>query len=379
VLYAASVPFDGLSLGGRSLPFVVGSLYLVAAVLRRVTHGRHAAGGQAPTRHAWPAALFTFYCLASYYWSIDPAVTLSRTATLLVLLVTSWFLAQDLAGVARQVPLALVLGALPAAVLVLSSPASITDRRTANGNANDVALTLLLAVACVVWVALRSRGQTRALGIVALPILVAAIVATGSRTAVLGGLAMVLAGVAWLAWHRQWRPFLVLGTLCLIGWAALTSLPAGMVPARLGTIQDALSSGTLSDRTIFWNAILDRGFGLTGIGPGATSDFLTGAVGSASVAHNTFLEVFLETGILGGLIFVAMLLGAAISARRSPYLELVVLMLPVMLAGTMTLSIEGSRPLWFVLALAWAARTGKPGAHAPTPRRSVRAAPIPAR
>jgi hypothetical protein len=47
LLYTASVPFDGLLIGGsRSLPFILGTAYLTATILTRLTSQRHEGSSQ---------------------------------------------------------------------------------------------------------------------------------------------------------------------------------------------------------------------------------------------------------------------------------------------------------------------------------------------
>ena len=363
LLYAASVPFNGLAIGGRSLPFLVGAVYLTLAILTRLA-SQNRERDELPIRRMLAAVVFTLYCTTSYYWSIAPDLTIGRVTTLFLLLLTSWFLAQDLSRVSRQLPVAFVIGAVLAAFMVLGAPASITDRRTANGNANDVALTLLLGVVCALWLSLKERGRSRLLGALALAILIVGVVATGSRTAVVGGAAMMLAVVGWLAWKQQWRPFVLVLGLFALGAAVFSILPADVIPSRLTTIQSSLELDSLGGRTYLWRAILERGLDMNGVGAGATPAYLQQTIGSPFVSHNAFLGVLLETGIVGILLFLAILLHAIIAARRSPYTELLFFMLPAMIAGSMALSIEGSRPLWFVIALAWAVQPHEPAGAA---------------
>jgi O-antigen ligase len=361
LLYTASVPFDGLLIsGGRSLPFIVGSVYLTVTILSRLMSERGVGKDELPIRPILPAMVFTFYCASSYYWSLAPDLTITRLATLLFLLLISWFLSQDLSRIGRAVPIAFALGSVPVALFVLAAPPLTDDRRTANGNANNVAVILLLGVACALWMSLSCRGKVRFLGLATIPILIIGTVATGSRTTVLGGAAMLLIVVGWFAWKLQWQRVVILLALVALSAWIFPHVPTTMVPDRLRSIQEALQ-GNLSNRTYIWDAILNRGLDLTGVGAGASPAYLGEAIGSQSVSHNVFLGVLLDTGILGLVSFLVVLVKATIDARRSPHKELLVFMLPVMVAGSMTLSMEASRPLWFVIALAWVAQPDEPG------------------
>jgi len=296
LLYVASVPFDGMDVGGRSLPFVVGGAYLTVATLERLGRGRRAEKAAVPISRTVPTFLFTVWCMASSLWSLTPDVTLTRTWTLLVLLVTSWFLAHDLSRVSEAVPVAFGLGSCPLALFVLAAPAAIDSRRTANGNANDVAMMLLLGVACALWVSLSRRGGARWLGIGMMPVLIVGVVATGSRTAVLGGAAMLVTVALRFAWKRQWRRLVLMSVLVGLGVWLFPNVPETVIPERLGSTLQDLQEGELSNRTYIWEAILERGLDVTGIGAGAGPAYLRAMAGTASVAHNVVLGVLLAQG-----------------------------------------------------------------------------------
>ena len=113
----------------------------------------------------------------------------------------------------------------------------------------------------------------------------------------------------------------------------------------------------LSDRTYIWDAIIGRGFDLTGIGAGAGRAFIGEAIGKQyDVAHNVFLGVLLETGLLGMLLFLVVLVKAGFDARRSPYQALLIFMVPVLAVGSLALTLEARRSFWLVITLAWVTR-----------------------
>lgn len=356
LLYAASIPFDGLSLAGRSLPFVVSSIYLIAAIGTRVLGTKARESGSPGLRGLQLSLVFTFYCGVTYYWSLAPDVTIQRFFTLVLLVLTAWLLARDLIQVKNYLPTAYVLGSIPASYIVLTAPTinSYTDRRTANGNANDVAFVLMLGVICALWLALNGTGWSRALSIPAVAFLISAVVATGSRTAIVSGGAAILAVIFWLVWRRKLRPLLIVLSLLGLGTWIYSLLPAGLIPQRLLHIQDSVAIDGLSDRADIWRAILARGFDLWGVGASAGPAYLHGVIGSASASHNVFLELLLETGIVGFLLFLCLLLSTAIASASSAYNELLFFLFPIVLASSLSLSLEATRPFWFVIALAWA-------------------------
>lgn len=369
--YIATVPFDGTPVFGRSLPFITGAVYVFVAVVDRLAgpSGRQ----RRPASAAAPALLalaFIAFNGLSYYWSVAPDLTFARLVTYGTLFVTSWLLAMDLPRLRYQVPAAYAVGAFVLAITVILAPESMDSRRTANGNANDVALLLLLGVACAVWLVVNSRGVRRWLTASAVPVLLLATIQTGSRTAVVGGaLALAIVGATMIL-RRNFRSCAKLSVLVVAGWIAWLHLPSTMVPDRLLSIDSAIRSGNLSDRTIIWDAITSRGFTLQGIGGGAAPTFLHESIGRASVAHEVWLGILLETGAIGLGLFAGMIAYAAKVAAKSAHRELILYVSPVILAGTLSLSIEARRVLWFVIALAWAT---EPSRATVQPRRDVSA------
>ena len=353
LIYVASLPFDSLEVFGRSLPFVLGLCYLLVALPLRLTARTSTLPACAPIGSVLPSIAFVAYCAFTYFWSITPDQSLSRVTTLAVLISTFWLLTGDIGDLQKAVPVAFVAGALLAALFVLTASASIDGRRTANGNANDVALALMVALGCSVWLAVETRGTSRILGVGAIPVLLAGTVATGSRSAVLSGAAMVLVVAVWLLARRQFRKALAMLTVIATAWITLVALPRAMVPVRLLSIDTALSEGSFSGREVLWRVIVVHGLDLWGLGAGSTPAYLANAIGSAHVAHNVILGILLELGVVGLLIFAGVVICAIRDGRRSPFSHLLVFLAPILLIGSVTLSLEARRTFWFVIALAW--------------------------
>lgn len=375
LVYVASLAFDGYSVGGRSLPFIVATIYIAVSATLWLTSKtqRNARGGN----HVVPSLLFLFYCALSYFWSIAPVLTVGHLGVLSVAIMTSMFLAGNVSRLVKTLPWAYVLGSVVSALATLAAPANIDNRRTSYGNENDVAVALLLAVGCALWIALRSRGMARLATLGCTGVLVSGVVATGSRTAILGGLAMLAAFFVLLIWKRDWRPLILLSSVSLAGILVFLQMPVEAIPDRLLNIQESLTGGGVSNRSFIWDAILARGFDALGVGAGATPAFLSSAINSASVAHNVVLGLLLETGLIGLVLFGSIIISAASKARRSPYAELLVLLFPAVLVVGLALTLETSRHFWFVLALAWAIPSTKadadsPNGELPVPERKAR-------
>ena len=191
------------------------------------------------------------------------------------------------------------------------------DRRVGGpiGDPNDFAFFLVPAVA--LGLAVRRTTRRRWPWDVATVLVLVAILGTLSRGALVGLAAMTaLAVVAGLIRLR--------GALAVVaGVAVVAGLVAVMFPGLVSVSlqqKDFVAQQNVSERLDLWNAAaamtVDHPF--LGMGPGSFSmhhsDFTTSLPDDVNhtldVAHNTWLELSSELGVLGFLAFVAMLAAA---------------------------------------------------------------------
>jgi len=120
---------------------------------------------------------------------------------------------------------------------------------------------------------------------------------------------------------------------------------------RLATLYTSIVAGDLNSRELIWQSGLRTFAGncLVGVGAGA---FQSGA-GTYYTAHNTYLAVLVEQGLLGFTIFSAILGGAIYSLRRLSGEErwMCVFILLCWAVGVFTLGWAMNRVTWFVLGL----------------------------
>jgi O-antigen ligase len=187
-----------------------------------------------------------------------------------------------------------------------------------------------------------------------------ALLLTGSRTALVSAFAAF--GFALLRWREADRGqrassvllllFLVLG---LYGFAPLATRE------RLATVTSELTRGTLHNRTTIWKAGLRvlRRHPILGIGAGAYPEAVRpqlgtpGVPGAQYVAHNTFLSVLVECGVIGFGVYALMLGTVAMYVWTLPSAEraLWAIMLAVWAIGVSTLTWEHYKPSWLIVAL----------------------------
>jgi O-antigen ligase len=396
-LFVFSIPWEEtLPMLGRFLLaswiglFAFGIVILRTAICRRVRK-------LSPLHYAM-LALVAWSAL-SLFWTADWGSTVSRVGTYVQLLVLVWLIWEVAATDTRVLGLlqSYVFGALvcslstirnfmigrTATQLAADSGLSFweTSRYSISGiNANDLGLIIALSVPMLVYLLASPKGRlVKALCWLQLVAGFTAILLTGSRGSLLAavvGLVMLPLTMSRLPrWQR-------LGSL--IACAGLVACSAYLVPLdiwrRIIAVGSELSQGTLTNRTTIWTAGLEafRDHAFLGVGSGAygftimkVADFsyITGSASNA-VAHNTFVSVLVELGVVGALLLFALLAGLYYCASRMRSLDrrLWITLLLTWTVGVSALTWEYRKPTWLVFGLL--------AAHAYSQRRAGRAQPV---
>jgi O-antigen ligase len=131
-----------------------------------------------------------------------------------------------------------------------------------------------------------------------------------------------------------------------------------------------MTRGTLHKRTLIWKAGLKvlRSHLVLGVGAGEYPEAVRpwigtpGVPGHRYVAHNTFLSVLVECGVVGLGLYALMLGTIALYVWTLPHTEraLWAIMLLVWVVGVSTLTWEHYKPSWLIVALIMT-EWGRPG------------------
>jgi O-antigen ligase len=343
---------------------VVGLLAFTVGVAAAV---RHRSTLRPPNLALALAALFVLWSAATWFWSIDAHATLARASTFAQLLAMTWLVWESTRTEQEQRQLlhAYVAGSVVASAATLIRYAQGQQtywlRYAAAGfDPNDLALTIALAIPMALYIARCARRAMAWFHRAAIAIICAAILLTGSRM----GLIAAVLGFTYMLW--TWRSAdlpqrasaAVLGAGLVLG--AVFFAPAA-TRARIATLPGELTTGTLHNRTQIWKAGLKvfKGHPIVGVGSGAFPDAVRpwlgvpGRPGHEYVAHNTFLSVLVETGLIGfalyGLLLLILLLWIAMFPL--PQAALWITALAVWTAGVMTLTWEHRKPGWLIFGL----------------------------
>ncbi len=332
---------------------------LVAVTLRR---------GIAPPPFALPvAALFVAWSAATWLWSLDPQATVTRVGTFVQLLGMLGLIIEFAPSAFRQRLLmqAYLAGAVTGAAITFVRYAgnlqTYYKRYAATGfDPNTFGLILALAIPLAIYLAVSAKSAMRWLYYVAALMVLAALLLTGSRAAFLAALlGFAFPLLCWRALAFSHR----LAASVLLALLLLSLAPIAPSPSRdrLATIPGELATGTLNSRKVLWKGGIlqwvDRP--LQGVGSGAYPAAITGWLnrpsvpGFVPVAHNTFLSVLVECGLIGFAFFSLLLLTLMAGIWMMPSMEraLWAVMLLVWAAGVSTLTWEQHKATWLLFGL----------------------------
>jgi O-antigen ligase len=240
----------------------------------------------------------------------------------------------------------------------------------AGTNANDLALILALGLPIAWYLAVTTSKDTRKTFLTLIcyayvPAALFSISLTASRMALF---ATVPAFVYILATAKRLKPLYgVLILAALIG--SLPFIPQASID-RLGTTGTSLSTGDLGGRGRLWHASMGvfLEHPLLGIGSGVLST--ANAIGAA--AHNTFLSVMAELGLIGLIFFAGMLAIVTVQALKQAKStsQLWITVLSIWAVGVFTLTWEYRKTTWllfsFVVISSSLYRRGHSGMEGPS-------------
>jgi O-antigen ligase len=326
--------------------------------------------------HAVMAALASWTAL-TIRWSLAPEAGAEKLTTFIQLLGVVWLVWEFCPSRRRIHSLmqAYVLGTLWASCDTVSrwlvARQTYYQRYAASGfDPNDLALTLAISIPLSYSLAVRARGWRAAFYWIQIALTSLTILLSASRTGFVTGLLAATVALLSLRHVSRRQRVAVWAGMAVVAIGAAAFVPASSWQ-RLSTIGAEVSAGKLNMREVIWKAGLDafNEHPIGGVGAGAFPRSVEPVMGWPTgwlvVAHNTFLSMLVETGLVGFALFAALLGGVVWSIARMRGMDRITwgLVFAVWMVGANTLSWEVRKPTWMIFALVLAqARLHRPAA-----------------
>jgi O-antigen ligase len=302
--------------------------------------------------------LFFLINIVSYLWSANIDRTYARVITyaqLFPLVLIFWELYQTPSDLKAALQAYILGGFVAIGDTILNyingvSSVSYEARYTATGvNAVDLVVLLLLGLP-LAWHLFVTTDKKKLIqkiiNLAYIPLAIFAALLTGSRTSLFA----VIPAIIFIFWPKRinigklLQSFIILIVLL---WAILTLMPASVL-TRLATAFSSISAGDLGSRVPLWYAAISLFLAHPILGYGSGTLYLT--IGTA--AHNILLSILAETGLVGFIIFLIILVivfNEAVRLSKS-YSGVWVAIFFVFMIGTSLLSWETKKATWLFLS-----------------------------
>lgn len=357
-IFVFSVPWERIIVLSETsiVTRLTGTLALLLALVAVVTsarvrrlHGFHVA-----------ALLFVMAAAAGLY-GVRMKEIPDKFLTYVQLLLMVWIIWELAPSKQRVVGLmtAYVFGAYVAAfdtlLLYRSSGGKLVRFAAGNADPNDHAMVLALGLSMAWYLGMTSRRLFMRWAYRAyLPVAIVVIGLTGSRGGMLAGMVALLIVPLTMTKMSPARMATAIVILGISGAVAVTYVPQRLVDrfaSTGGEVQDLSFGG----RFKLWMAGV-RAFTQKPVMGYGTSGF-TRAVGGqlgayTQVAHNSFLSVLVEQGLVGLLFYLMMFVAVFLALMRLPTLErrFGLILLATLGVAMLPLTWEHRKAAWFVLA-----------------------------
>jgi len=358
-MFVFSVPWENVVAipGVGAISRLFGMIGLGLAVLAALTSGRV---------RRWH--LFHVAALLFVIWSgssiliFELGVVPKKFWTYTQLFLVLWMIWELAPSAQRQRGLltAYVFGAYISAFSTITASRRLSGmaRRfaAAGFDANDLAAALVLALPMAWYVGTTTRHPLlRWVCRAYIPVGLVAIGLTGSRGGMLATIVALTVIPLTMTRLSPGRLAIAIAVLCISGSLAVAFVPETVVQ-RLATTKGDVEEGRLGGRFKIWVAGAHAfakqpllGYGTSGFKTAITPFLPT----TPQVAHNTFLSILVEQGLLGFSLYILMIvsvLRAILGVPQKLERRFGLVLLATLMVVMLPLSWEDRKPVWFVLA-----------------------------
>lgn len=323
---------------------------------------------KAPPLMVFITALFALWALFSSFWNrYNPNAALFESLIYVQLAVMVWLIWQLCRSERdHQILLqAFVLGAYVLVSTILyefttnpfvpNSQQSMQRYSSFGGNPNGVAALMALSLP-VAWFLslLQKKGFWYWINLLYLPSALFAIVLTASRGGfVIAVVGLLLVPLTYTSLERGRRVLVAAVLACLVAGIVSTVPLANFT--RIADTTSELTEGNVSNRSQIWRAGLER-FSerpLLGVGTGGFSRAVAPLLGASIPAHNAFITVLTEMGVVGFALFSLNLIVVLVPlfSLPPPHRTFYVVLWLALFVSLLPSNVENAQYVWALLAL----------------------------
>ena len=357
LFFIFSIPWGNAVYDG--LTRIFGIIAFGTAGLSLITHGTHS---RYNIFHLF-VALFGVWLMFSLMWSPDLVrgeFLLTTTIQLLIIAFLITFILDTKYKILLMYQ-SYVFGNLAGSGIIiynyLNGIESLYYQRyaipTLDIDGQSIMLTLAIPMAAYLTTQFKSK-IFKVINILAIPTIIFAVFLTGTRTAAIVSIIGVL---YWLFTYRNTSmriktTFLILFLASLV---AVFSFAPQKSLNRIFSSGESITSGTLNNRTVIWGASIEqwKQAPLIGNGIGSLAYVLSTKHVEYDSAHNTYIHILTENGVIGLSIYLMMIISIIYYSLHTPLSEkaFLISLLMMILIRQLTQHTHFHKETWFALTM----------------------------
>jgi O-antigen ligase len=311
--------------------------------------------------------LFIAWSLLTYFWSINPASTMGRTITQVQLLAMAWMIWELCKTQETKLSIiqAFILGTyIPMYDMIITYVQLITpgSRVTATGwDENYLAATLAIGIPLSIYLLIYQRNKILYwLNLFYLPLALFCIILTASRGGMLVALfSLMVFPLIFFSINHELRiklvSFIILLAIMTLLWLPGNYDKIAMNVDRIAETPERIRTGDLALRQHIWKAGWEvfKDNPIVGVGSAGFSHAMVEYFYERRGAHNSYLSVLVDSGIIGIILFLSMFVIAILPNFDLPPPDkwIYIILLISLIIALIPITWETNKTTWFLLSI----------------------------
>lgn len=340
------------------LPRVVATIAMGLSFVQLFVHGTH----RKYTYFHFIALVYFVWQLISMMWSPDSARAeiLAKTTIQLIFLTLLFSIVIDNKSKLRASYQAYVFGSIAASGIVFSSflqgvQSGYLRYGINNLTIDAVGVFLAISIPMAAYLAkVSERKLLKLINVLAIPLIFYAIFLTATRTAFVVG----ILGLAYWVYTQRNASFkvkIIIAVVMVVSISTIMTFAPKSSIERVFTTGESITKGTLNYRSVIWGGSIEQwkespiaGVGLGGLGHALGKEHI-----NYNAAHNSFIHILTENGIIGLVLYLAVHISLLFYILHTPLDEKVFLisLFMVIVVSQLSTHLQSEKIAWFVYTM----------------------------